>query len=217
MYCSLKTVAAAVSSTCWRAECMLIWLQSLPITGDFYPGQSQERGTHVIWTHLLRCALPSLFSALLSSCEVLRASLSACRCLPFHGQKCHASHPSPLPSSIWVISNHLLLQATWQRTALRVTFIVLPNLTFVLQKWLSVEELMLSNCGAGEGSWESLGLPEDQTSQSQRKSTLNIHWKGWCWSSNTLATWCKESTHSKRPWFGERLEAKGEAGRGRDG
>ena len=22
----------------------------------------------------------------------------------------------------------------------------------------------------------------------------------WCWSSNTLATWCKEPTHWKRPW-----------------
>ena len=31
-----------------------------------------------------------------------------------------------------------------------------------------------------------------------RKSTLNIHWKDWCWSSNTLATWCEESTSWKR-------------------
>ena len=30
-------------------------------------------------------------------------------------------------------------------------------------------------------------MDRDQTSQSQRKSTLNIHWKAWCWSSNTLA------------------------------
>ena len=28
-----------------------------------------------------------------------------------------------------------------------------------------------------------------------RRSTLNIHWKDWCWSFNTLATWCKELTH----------------------
>ena len=30
-----------------------------------------------------------------------------------------------------------------------------------------------------------------------RSSTLNIHWKDWCWSwsSNTLATWCEELTH----------------------
>ena len=36
---------------------------------------------------------------------------------------------------------------------------------------------MLLNCGVGEDSWESLGLQRDQTSQSWRKSTLNIHWK----------------------------------------
>ena len=47
-----------------------------------------------------------------------------------------------------------------------------------------------SNCGAGEDSWESLGLQGDQTSQSWRKSILNIHWNDCCWSSNTLATWC---------------------------
>ena len=46
-------------------------------------------------------------------------------------------------------------------------------------------------------SWESLGQVGDQTSQSQRKSTLNIHWKDWCWSwgSNTLAPWCREPAH----------------------
>ena len=51
---------------------------------------------------------------------------------------------------------------------------------------------MLSNCGAGEDSWESLGLQGDQTSPSKRKSTLNIHWKDWywSWSSNTLGTQC---------------------------
>ena len=40
----------------------------------------------------------------------------------------------------------------------------------------------------------------------------NIHWKDWCWSwsSNTLATWCKEPTHWKRPWYWEKLRAGGE-------
>ena len=28
-----------------------------------------------------------------------------------------------------------------------------------------------------------------------------------CWSSNTLATWCEELTHWKRPWCRERLKA----------
>ena len=43
-------------------------------------------------------------------------------------------------------------------------------------------------------------------------STLNIQWKDWCWSwsSNTLATWCKQPTHWKRPWCWERLKAGGE-------
>ena len=30
------------------------------------------------------------------------------------------------------------------------------------------------------------------------------------WNSNTLATWCKELTHLKRPWCWERLRAVGE-------
>ena len=40
------------------------------------------------------------------------------------------------------------------------------------------------------------------------------HWKDWCWSwsSSTLATWCEELTHLKRPWCWERLKAKGEGG-----
>jgi len=52
------------------------------------------------------------------------------------------------------------------------------------------------------------------------KSTLNIHWKDWCWSlsSNTLATWYEEPTHWKRPWCWERLKTKGEeSSRGWDG
>ena len=37
-------------------------------------------------------------------------------------------------------------------------------------------------------------------------------WEDWCWSwnSNTLASWCKELTHWKRPWCWERLKAGGE-------
>ena len=32
----------------------------------------------------------------------------------------------------------------------------------------------------------------------------------WSWSSNTLATWCEELTHLKRPCYWERLKAEGE-------
>ena len=53
-----------------------------------------------------------------------------------------------------------------------------------------------------------------------RETVLNIHWKDWCWSwnFNTLATWCEELTHWKRPWCWERVKAGGEGDdRGWDG
>ena len=45
----------------------------------------------------------------------------------------------------------------------------------------------------------------------KRRSVLGVHWRDWCWSwnSNTLATWCRELTHLKRPWCWERLRAGG--------
>ena len=76
---------------------------------------------------------------------------------------------------------------------------------------------MLLNCDVGEDSWESLGLQGETTSPSWRKSILNVHWKDWCWSSSTSATWCEELTHWKRPWCCERLKAGGEGDDRRDG
>ena len=80
---------------------------------------------------------------------------------------------------------------------------------------LSAEELMLLNCGVREDSWESLGLQGDRSSQSWRKSVLNIHWENWRWSwkSNTLAIWREELAHWKRSWCWERLK---EGGKGDD-
>ena len=84
---------------------------------------------------------------------------------------------------------------------------------------LNTEELMLLNYGVADCR-ESLGLQRDQISQSKRKSTQNIHWKNrcWNWNSNTLATWCEELTHWKRPWCWERLRmGREEDDRGWDG
>ena len=53
-----------------------------------------------------------------------------------------------------------------------------------------------------------------------KESVLNIHWMDWCWSwnSNTLAIWCEELTHWKRPWCWERFKVGGEGdNRGWDG
>ena len=80
-----------------------------------------------------------------------------------------------------------------------------------LWRKLSSEELMLLNCGVGEDSWESLGLPGDPISPFWRRSALGVLWKEWCqsWNFNTLATSCEELTHWKRLRCWEGLGAGG--------
>ena len=83
--------------------------------------------------------------------------------------------------------------------------IVFPIVMYGCESWTIMKaehrKLRLLSCDAGENPWESLGQQKDQSSQSQRKSTLNIHWKDWCWdwNSSALATWYKELNHWKRP------------------
>ena len=81
-----------------------------------------------------------------------------------------------------------------------------------LWRKLSAEELMLLNWGVGEDSWESLGLQGDPNQSILKEISPGVYWRDWCWSwnSNTLAAWCKELTHLKRPWCWERLRAEGE-------
>ena len=58
----------------------------------------------------------------------------------------------------------------------------------------------------------TLNCKEIQPVQTKGNSVLNIHLKDGCWSwrSSTLATWCEELIHWKRPWGWERLKAGGE-------
>ena len=46
----------------------------------------------------------------------------------------------------------------------------------------------------------------NEIKQSYRKSTLNIHWKDWCWSSNTFTTRWEQPTDWKRFCCWERLK-----------
>ena len=80
-----------------------------------------------------------------------------------------------------------------------------------IQRNLSTEELMLLNFGV----WRFLRVlwTARRSNQSLLKETSpDIHWKDWWWSwnSNTLATWCEELTHFKRPWCWERSKAGGD-------
>ena len=71
---------------------------------------------------------------------------------------------------------------------------------------------MFLNCGVEETLESPLDCKDIQPVNLKRKSVMNIHCKDWCWSwsSNTLATWCEELTHWKRPWCWERLKVGGE-------
>ena len=64
-----------------------------------------------------------------------------------------------------------------------VKAIIFPIVMYGCESWtlrrLSAKELMLSDCGDGEDSWESLGLQGDPTSPFWR-STLGFLWKEWC-------------------------------------
>ena len=87
-----------------------------------------------------------------------------------------------------------------------------PPTLLVGMKTSTAKELLLSNCGAGEDSWESLGQQGDQPVNSKE----NQFWifVDWCWSctSNTLAIWCEKLTNWKRHRYWERFRAGRERG-----
>ena len=71
--------------------------------------------------------------------------------------------------------------------------------------------------------WRLLSVPWTARRSNQsilKEISPGCSLEDWCWSwnSNTLATWCKELIHLKRPWCWERLRAGGEGdNRGWDG
>ena len=62
-----------------------------------------------------------------------------------------------------------------------VKAMVFPVVIYGYESWTikkaEHQVLMLFNCSAGKNSWESFEQQDNQTSQSSRKSTLNILWK----------------------------------------
>ena len=88
-----------------------------------------------------------------------------------------------------------------------VKAMVFPVVMYGCKSW-SIKKAERQTIDAFElWCWRRL-LRVPWTTRSSNKSTrkeisLNIHWKDWCWSwnSKTLATWCEELTHLKRPWW----------------
>ena len=93
--------------------------------------------------------------------------------------------------------------------------------SFRLLRLMSIESMMPSNhlILCHPLFLLSSVFPFPFTRAFSNESALWIRWPNyWSFSFNTLATWCKEPTHWKRPWGWERLKAGGKGGdRGWDG
>ena len=59
-------------------------------------------------------------------------------------------------------------------------------------------------------SWTWLSYWTEMDSKEMNQSVLYIHWKDWCWcwSSNTLATWCNSQLTGKDPDAGKNWRQK---------
>ena len=82
-----------------------------------------------------------------------------------------------------------------------VKAMVFPAIIYKYESW-TIKKAEHQRISAFElWCWRRL-LRVPWTARRSNHSTLNIHWKYWCWSqsSNSLATWCEELTHWKRPW-----------------
>ena len=91
--------------------------------------------------------------------------------------------------------------------------------TWTIKKWLSTQELMFLNCGAGEDSWESTVLQGDKTINSKGNQP-------WIFIGRTdaeveaLILWPRDAKSwlIEKDWCWETLKVKGEKGsRGWDG
>ena len=67
--------------------------------------------------------------------------------------------------------------------------------------------------------WITRSLNQSILKEISPEYSLMIFIHDWCWSSKTLATWCEDLTHWKRPWCWKRLKEAGGEGddRGWDG
>ena len=87
-----------------------------------------------------------------------------------------------------------------------------PIVMYGCESWiikkLSAKEMMLLNGGVGETLESPLDYKIKPVNPKGNQSWIFVGC--WSWSSNTLAAWCKELTHWKRPWCWERLRAGGE-------
>ena len=178
--------------------------------------RSQEKNIHWAWLliNVLQCNYAILLPEYLNWFRYLKLEVCGCsadgdysseikRCLLL-GRKAMTNLDSILKSlDITLLTNVCLVKA-----------MVFPVVMYGCESW-SIKKAECQRIDAFElWCWiRLLWVPWTARRSNQsilKESVLNVHWKDWCWSwnSNTLATWCDELTHLKRPWCWERLKAE---------
>ena len=96
-----------------------------------------------------------------------------------------------------------------------VKAMVFPVAMYGCENW-TIKKAECRRIGAFERCWRRL-LRVPWTARRSNQSILkeispeySLKDWFWSWNSNTLATWCEEWTHLKRPWCWERLKVGGE-------
>ena len=87
----------------------------------------------------------------------------------FKKQRQHFSNQCPYSQSYGFSSNHIYKVDCWRINALELCWRRLLRVPWMARR------------------------PNQSTI---KEINMNIHWKDWCWSSNTLATWCEERDDS---------------------
>ena len=83
---------------------------------------------------------------------------------------------------------------------------------------LKGEQWHFAPCCFHSAVWERTYVHTANLSMGERDTKCGLRTSQTSQTSNTLATWCEEPTHWKRPWCWERLRAGGEGDdSGRDG
>ena len=105
---------------------------------------------------------------------------------------------------------------TWPTKVRIVKAMVFPVVTYSCESWMVKKRECRPIDVFKLWCWRRLlrvswiARRSNQSILKKSTPTLNIHWKDWCWSSNTLATCSEELTHRKTFWHQERSRARGE-------
>ena len=157
--------------------------------------------SHPTFYDPMDCSLPS--SSIHEIFQAIIPEWAAINCSRGSSQSRDQTHVSCIScTDRWILYHW----ATWEASMLH-TFLILPALPSPKQSGLCHRDFNHVSSTFKNNTHTQTKCNVDNSvgfthKKSGEKYNYLLLWKDWCWSwnSNTLATWCKELTHWKRPW-----------------